>query len=351
MEKEKALYAQFMASAGVQGLMDDAALETIGELIDLSDILREEEGVRRALNWGDALQERGVSDDVLVLLDYFRANAWAVIAQIRNRDETLAWAWEQPEVAHQILSLRKALSSPAFDGLPSIRRCQILTNLGNLLNSIGRFVEALEYWSRALSICSDFWMAQGNRGYALIHYAKALYDHGHSAALLLSSYNDLTAALSASVKHKELGYIAAAEAFGKHKAHVEAGINVVEAMNSIQLDGFTLGATKDEERYRRWCLSERLFLNPLNDLGPHSIAARDIMTLPDYVTSLREPPSLIGFFNQLKQEFVSARWLYYDGLHSERTHFSDRDVLLFNTLDYPSYGLGTEKIKIAMRMS
>ena len=52
----------------------------------------------------------------------------------------------------------------------------------------------------------------------------------------------------------------------------------------------------------------------------------------------------------MKQEFVSARWLLFDGLHSGRVHFSDRHVALYNTLDYPSYSLAVEKVKAAYRM-
>jgi hypothetical protein len=98
-------------------------------------------------------------------------------------------------------------------------------------------------------------------------------------------------------------------------------------------------------------LNERLFLNPLNDLGPYTIAARDILVLPSYTTPIEEPPTLIGFYNQMKQEFVSARWFLYECMQSEEPHFSDRDVTLYNTLDYPSYGLPVERAKAAYRIA
>jgi hypothetical protein len=53
----------------------------------------------------------------------------------------------------------------------------------------------------------------------------------------------------------------------------------------------------------------------------------------------------------MKQEFVSARWLLYEGLNARTTHFSDRQVTLYNTLDYPSYGLGVERLKAAYRIA
>jgi hypothetical protein len=127
--------------------------------------------------------------------------------------------------------------------------------------------------------------------------------------------------------------------------------DVEAAAASLVLDGYKLGKSKSEKQYRAWCLETRLFLNPLNDLGANTIAARDILTLPDLVTPIDTPPSLIGFFNQMKQEFASARWLYYESIRSKGVHFSDREVLLYNTLDYPAYGLAVEKTKMAMRMA
>jgi hypothetical protein len=53
----------------------------------------------------------------------------------------------------------------------------------------------------------------------------------------------------------------------------------------------------------------------------------------------------------MKQEFVSARYLDYEGMSAEGPHFSDRGVLLYNTLDYPVYSLAVEKVKAAFRTS
>ena len=92
-------------------------------------------------------------------------------------------------------------------------------------------------------------------------------------------------------------------------------------------------------------------LNPLNDLGSHRIANRDVLMMPSFKTKANEPPALVGFFNQLKQEYASARWLLYEGTQAEKVHFSDREVLLYNTLDYSCHALSVEKTKIAFRMA
>jgi hypothetical protein len=93
---------------------------------------------------------------------------------------------------------------------------------------------------------------------------------------------------------------------------------------------------------------------PLNDLGPHTIASHDVLMLPPVVTHFQRGPSmpaLQGMYNQLKQEFVSARYLFYEGITSGVVHFSDKGVRLYNTLDYPAYSLAAEKTKVAFRMA
>ncbi|MFC0234523.1 LA2681 family HEPN domain-containing protein [Vagococcus entomophilus] len=60
-------------------------------------------------------------------------------------------------------------------------------------------------------------------------------------------------------------------------------------------------------------------------------------------------PRYHGIFNQIKQEYVSARFWIYEGLTDRSTHYSDKDVYLINTFDYPMYGIGIEKVKAAYR--
>ena len=59
------------------------------------------------------------------------------------------------------------------------------------------------------------------------------------------------------------------------------------------------------------------------------------------VTSFSSTASASSFF----------RRVLWEGIKSDEPHFSDREVLLYNTLDYPSYGLSVEKVKMAFRMA
>jgi tetratricopeptide (TPR) repeat protein len=77
-----------------------------------------------------------------------------------------------------------------------IRRRQIFTNLGSLLDTLGRFIEARACWNAALAIEPNFWMARANQGRALMHYAVALYDPGHLSVLAYHAYRDLKMGVS-----------------------------------------------------------------------------------------------------------------------------------------------------------
>lgn len=184
-----------------------------------------------------------------------------------------------------------------------------------------------------------------------MHYARSLYDPGHAAVFAAEAHKDLAEALRHIDEHPELGDPGLRAYIAEAASSIERHFDLEQIAADYRPDQFGLGDGEDERRYRTWCLRQTLFLNPLNDLGPHPIAARDVLTLPDFVTLMGEPPVLVGFFNQLKQEFASARWFYFEGIHAEAVHLSDREVLLYNTLDYPSPGLGVEQVKIAFRMS
>lgn len=333
------------------GLEDDVALAWIAQLVDLAGDQMSKEGLHKAIAWCAELEQRTPGDKASAVINYFCANAWANLEQLRQRNEGDAsrWSWDQPEAEQQILHLRQALNGAGFAQLKLGRRCQILTNLANLLNSSGRFVEALECWGRALGLVPKFWMARGNRGVALMHYARALYDPGHRAVMFLFAHRDLDEVSAPDPATLTWGDPAALQYFAQHKQQIESGADLKTIAGQFEPDGYSLGRSADERGYRTWCLHNTLFLNPLNDLRAHTMAAQDVLTLPDFVTSLDEPPVVAGFFNQMKQEFVSARWEYYLGLRAHGSHFSDRGVLLYNTLDYPTYGLAVERVKSAYK--
>jgi len=195
------VFNKLMARASLSAIGVPEALRRIGTLVDLARDLDREDGIVRALTWCDELSQKKLTRRQEAQLDYFRANAWGNRQSSKYRNVDLVWKWEQFELQQQILYLRRSLLSPGFNKLSPRGRCQIFTNLGNQLSTIGRFVEARSAWTRALAINPDFGMALGNRGAGLVQYARGLYDPGHKRVFLHFAYQDLKSALSAKARY------------------------------------------------------------------------------------------------------------------------------------------------------
>lgn len=334
----------------ISRLSNKCALQLLGQLVDQATDSGNSEMASNALSLCDDLASR-VNGTLEVELCYFKANAWSVIRSVKHQEESVIWDWDQEEILHEIYWLRYAIQNESFSDLDPLPQAQILVNTGNILSHIGRPIEAIEYWKRALGVTPRFAMAKGNLGFGYETYAKLLYDKSHTVVMLKAAYDSLRATEGKNNLWDNPDFSSVKQQMLDRALLISSHIDVKQAGN-ISLDGFPLGKTRSEKQYRLWVLKNTLFLNPLNDIGSHSIAAEDILHLPDMVTDLGDPPSLIGFYNQLKQEFVSARYSFWKGsltAGNYKRHFSDNDIALTNTLDYPIYGVAIEQIKFAFR--
>lgn len=333
----------------------DAALDHIATLIDTSLDAQFSRGVERAIFLLDELTRRELPPKQGALAEYFRANAWSAKEELAG--ERGSWDWEHAEREQQILALSRAAAHSGFIELDVGRCCQILTNRANQLDTIGRFVDAIEGWDNALRIIPNFAIALANRGFGLKHYGGLLEDDRERAILLLHAHDGFVAALAPGAIYEGEDKTDLRRQFAETAAQFATAADLDRIRALQDLDGADLGRSEAERAYRRWCLDCRLFLNPLNDLGAFSAAATDDLVLPTIMELFDDrpgaftPPPVIGFFNQMKQEYASARFMLYEGLNSTKIHFSDRGVRLFDTLDYPAHSLATERIRTAYRIA
>lgn len=326
------------------------AMQLIGTIIDLGGDERSLAALEHASGLLDQFLAGKVSAHHACRTHYFRANIWS--AKRHASPDWQAWLWKSEPIDGEILELRRAVAHPGFAELNPLECAQIYTNLGNVLYHVGRFIEAVEYWDRALFAFPKFAMASGNRGIGLAHYAGAVYDPGHEGVLMLAAGHSLAEACAEDAVLDTPDNVVAQEQFGKRLAAIWDHYNIPRIAEEVDFENHPMGRGKKERAYRRWCLSNRLFINPLNDLGPNPIAAQDVMTMPSITVGFDDgpgPPAVFYYFNIIKQEFCAARYALYEGVTSTGVHFSDRRVLLYNTLDYPAFGFAVERMKMAFR--
>jgi hypothetical protein len=330
---------------GIDGRQDADAVDRTCLLTGFAIELGRKDSLACALAWYEALEHKGISGELAIRLDYSRANA------IGGQRYGTKWQWEQPTLARELYYLRRAVSHQKFTQIPDERKCMCLNNLGNRLQVAGRIIEALDYWRRALEVLPNFGMSLCNRAKGFTAYAQALEDDATRALFLWVAHKEASAALAGTAYYTDVRDNRNKEVTKKLKEWIES---VIDVDGLAALDPLTYqdtSATEEERNYRQWCLANCLYLNPLNDLGRYAGAATDSMGLGTHVVPVDAPHRFASFFDQMKQEYVSARWLLYEGLTAKHPHFSDRDVFLGATEPRPSLSLAIEKVKAAYRIS
>lgn len=287
---------------------------------------------------------------------YYLGNAYATLANYKNRIKK-----HEEETIYRKLALyylRQALSLTEDCTTPSTLLLCIYTNYANELDACGRVIEALKIYRKAISLSPTFSMAIGNYGRALQFYANLVNDPGHCKELHCYAYQAIKLALDK-------------QDVNLHEDAIQAFNKIIKEYNNspwkeylskpIVFDQYNMGES-DEQSYREWCLRNHLFLNPLNDLiEQESAFAHDPLTITKYTEfvksdnidakSASEPPKWFAMLNQLKEEYVYARLLCYEGIEKfNKTHYADKNVKLsLSSYDYVNYSIRIEQLKSAFK--
>jgi len=281
---------------------------------------------------------------------YCVSNAWSGLRGLRLGGRS-PLSWDQPELLNTILELRRAIFIDGFQQMHFLRRATVLCNLGNAVRDAGRVVEAIEHWEAALHANPFHAMARGNLGIGLEFYARCLYDPGHQVCLLQRARYHLNLAVETGLGRDGATYPEALDGFAEYLEFVDGVLQRCGASTETDdewLNSFKLGKSKKEKLYRQWCLERKLFLNPMNDVFVEPIAAHDVLGLPDHRAD-GVGIKFLAFFNQMKQEYIYARWALHEGMSARGLHYADRNVRLVFNADFARYSVATEQVKTAFR--
>lgn len=279
-------------------------------------------------------------------LEFFIANIYSANRHIKN--ENLNWDWNQVNLEEEIYHLRKAHKLIINEPIKNIRTdllFRISTNLANALNHIGRFVEAIELWDSTIKQNPKFAMAIGNRAQAYFQYAHYVNNPELRNYMLKASFQGFKTALHLGVEdHAQASMAQWIDKLSK----MAPWDNIDPSLPIINTTGSDI-----EADYREWCSINRLTLNSSNDLSEPKKGFYDDLVLPAITLPIKNSSPLLPdpypIFNQLKQEYVSARYLIFEAIRDNKhdLHFSDRGVVLFDALDYRLYRFWVEKLKMA----
>ena len=286
-----------------------------------------------------------------IYLFYFQANIHAALAVLRNQSAAQTNAWEQPDEIQNILLLRRAVKEPALDTVDPIYQCSIRTNLATRLFSLGRPIASNEQSLSVMEIEPRFAKALATRANATCHYARTLYDDGHKPIMLANALSLFDAALNANAVWESEDYNKYVAPWTSTRNEIAEFLSDIAYDETYDLNQWSLGKIPKERHYRKWCLNNRLFLNPLNDMCTDSVAATDVLHLPSHshIYANSGTPRFPAYFNLLKQEYISARYRLYYVIHEDDPEFLMRDVSMLDSGENQVLGHCFEDLRSAFR--
>nr|WP_321350346.1 LA2681 family HEPN domain-containing protein [uncultured Methanoregula sp.] len=226
-------------------------------------------------------------------------------------------------------------------------RAQINTNFGNCLCSVGREVEAFSFYDSALKYDKNFGMALGNKAIELQWLA--FLAHGHTHLFLIESQRLYQEALKQPLP-READLI-----FEKNHAAVDSIIKKHTGMkpeNHINSDPIS----QFHEFSRNFCVKHQLYLTPTTFVGKkNDMVFGDPMFISRFVEKISDAHIVdrhITFLNQIKQDFVVARYLLIQSQYqSTAVDTIDKDVILFDPLDYSVHNAYIEFLKLSLKLT
>jgi tetratricopeptide (TPR) repeat protein len=229
--------------------------------------------------------------------------------------------------------------------------CQIYVNLANCLDKKGRVVDALDYYEEALKLKPNFAMALGKKGRVLADYS--IISGEHQSTFLREAYYLISQALKLRVLPKSTCH------------HFEEWLKYIERLftdkkaliNPPEYPGYTIQSdSKIEYSLIKFCLKNKLYLNICNYCQKCNAAIGDPVLIKGMIGPLGKDTSndiflkLSGHLNQIKQDFVTARFLLFLSRYNElNLNFVDKHVIIIDTLDYRMHNIYIELVKSAFK--
>lgn len=223
---------------------------------------------------------------------------------------------------------------------------RLYTNLGNAFRVLGRYIVAIDCFQKALLISNDFAMASLNLSFLLFSYAQLQIkpyeqNYYHHACF---HYYEQTKKCKINLESQD--YFDALQ-----KCISIFDISYIEKYLSKPLDLPLFHVSNQKEAdYRNYLLTFRLFLDPCLDILSAPCFAVDSINLPFEKILNRREKEFVGLFNQIKQEYNLARYLWYKVSTDDTCkHYADQELDLIDTGDFANHSLQESLMRTAFK--
>ena len=219
---------------------------------------------------------------------------------------------------------------------------QVFVNYGNCLSQLGRFVDAIECYERAIQVDPTNGMAAGNLGIELEHASLVTGRYRHEYIAL--AYDFLQQAFSPEM-HLRFGSLQAVNHFQTRLKRLEHFINAHKEPVLLP------EPPKAQTAYIQFCINNGLFLNAWAGNKQVSPGVTDDISFSGITTSIDDNylvPELLRILNEIKESYTTARYLYFLSQSQNKTLDNvSQTAIYFDNYDYSINGIYTGLCKTA----
>ncbi len=319
-----------------------------GIYIDAGFFKGSQEKVKHGINLiEDVLDVLDVTDQLSQSIYYNLGNGYSNLFKLIKRNNKFYGIFSNSELDKSLKFYRLSEQSKQIDKYCTV---QNYVNLGNTLDMMGRHIEAINYYNKALSINKNFGMALGNKGIALKYYSRITGDNW--PIYYREAYNLLKEAIKKQVN------IEAENTFLKHIKNIEENIDIKKI--KTEQKKIDIKTSNDfEEFLERYCIKNNLYLNICSVCQKCSKSISDNIIIRKMIVPINDDENnmeddlflrLSSFMNEIKENYVGARYLLVRARYKkDNINYVDKKVKIINTLDYTIQNIYVQLLKFAFK--
>lgn len=312
----------------------------------LDDTSSVEHGLTLFLKGYKASCKMKIKDHVFHSIFYNIANGYLSIYKIKKKKANSYGCFSKTEIDTAKKYYHRALiySTPDEQQLS-----MTYVNLGNCYSLIGRKAEALEYYNLAIQHKPDHGMALANKAETLYYYSKIIGEH--ESLYLHEAYNLISKALLNGVEPVSVEY------YRNITQQISSRFHDKEVLfQQFNYPGITTkGETDQENALIIFNLKNDLYLNLCSycqkcnaAIGDSIIIKKLLVPIPKDDYKGNRYYTLSKYINQIKQDYVSARFLLFLSQHKIiDLKYVDKKVILIDALDYNVYNIYLQFLMIS----
>jgi len=321
-----------------------------GFLVDIGNDLRDENIIREGIDFGESTLTQTKNGKTKAYLHYCLANGYTSLYQLTERmggavDRTIPQSVNLLQAKQHLIQA----TNNEFDD-PNLKT-QLLVNLGNCLDTLGRGIEAITAYNEALDLNKNFPMAVANRAKALRAFADI--SDKYRASIYVTAYQDIKSVLD-DPKLVQVGGTDAKKAFERELYYIESLFQDKSLLKkNIKHPRYkTKGLTKFEQYYLDFCSREKLFLN-FHIHDDFCEAAIEDPAFIRLITKIDDNDTFYNFakqLNQIKEDYAVARLNLVQSQYKQKTFdsISKRTSYVY-ALDYSQFNLYVGLLKSAFK--